>query len=39
VADVRANLGKMKIQNWCKMTMDREAWNRSAEQAKTHKEL
>lgn len=31
--------GKMKIQNWCKMTMDREACKRSIEQADTRKEL
>jgi hypothetical protein len=37
--DVRADVGKMKIQNWNKMLMDREAWKRIVEQAKTHKEL
>jgi len=37
--DVRADLGKMKIQNWCKMAMVREAWKRSAERAYTHAEL
>jgi myosin heavy subunit len=36
---VRANLEKMKIQNWSEMAMDREAWKRIAEQAKTHKQL
>jgi len=29
----------MKIQNWSKMAMDREAWKRDAERAKTNKEL
>jgi hypothetical protein len=29
----------MKVQNWSKMAVDREAWRRIAEQAKTHKEL
>lgn len=28
----------MKIQNGSKMAMEREAWKRTAEQAKTHKE-
>jgi hypothetical protein len=37
--DVRADLGKMKIQNWSKIAMGREAWKRIGEQAKTHKEL
>jgi len=37
--DVRADLGKMKIQNWCKMALDREAWKRIAERAYTHAEL
>ena len=36
--DVRADLGKMKIQNWSKMVMDRDAWKGIVEQAKTHKE-
>jgi hypothetical protein len=37
--DVRANLGKMKIQNWSNVSMDTETWKRTDEQAKTHKEL
>jgi hypothetical protein len=37
--DVREVLGKIKIQNWSKMTMDREEWKIIVEQAKTHKEL
>jgi hypothetical protein len=36
---VRADLGKIKIQNWSKMTVDIEASKRTAEQTKTHKEL
>jgi hypothetical protein len=36
---VRADLEKMKIQNWSKMAMDREAWKRTVELAKTHKKL
>jgi hypothetical protein len=32
-------LGNMKIQNWSKMPIDREAWKRIVQQAKTHKEL
>jgi hypothetical protein len=39
VRDVRAGMGKMKIQNWCKMVMDREAWERTGDRAKTHEEL
>jgi hypothetical protein len=35
--DVRVDLGKMKIQNWSKMTMDRETWKRIVQQAKTHR--
>lgn len=35
--DGREDLGKMKTQNWSKMTMDREAWKRTAEQAKLPK--
>jgi hypothetical protein len=27
--DVRVDLGEMNIQNWCKVAMDREAWNRT----------
>jgi len=36
--DVREDLGKMKVQNGSKMAMEREAWKRIVEQAKTHKE-
>lgn len=35
--DVREDPGKIKIQNWSIVAMDEEAWNRIAEQAKTHK--
>jgi len=31
------DLGKMKIQNWSKMPIDREARNRIVQQAKTHR--
>jgi hypothetical protein len=37
--DVRADGRKIKIQNWSKIAMDREAWKRIVEQAQTHKEL
>jgi len=37
--DVRADLGKMKIQNWGQMAMDREAWKRNDEHARIHREL
>ena len=37
--DVRMDPGKKKVQNWRKMTMDREALKRIVGQAKTHKEL
>jgi hypothetical protein len=37
--DIREDVGKMKVQNWSKMAMDRDAWRRTAEQAKTHKDL
>jgi len=37
--DVRADLGKMKTENWSKMALDREKWKRTVEQVKTHKEL
>ena len=37
--DVTADLGKIKIQNWCKMAVDREAWERTAERAETNEEL
>jgi hypothetical protein len=36
-SDVTVELGKMKIQNWSKMAMDREAWKRNVEQAKIHR--
>ena len=36
--DVREDLVKMKIQIGSKMAMEREARNRTFEQAKTHKE-
>ena len=32
---VRADVGKMKTQNWSKMAMDKEAWKRTAQQVKT----
>jgi hypothetical protein len=35
---VRADLGKMKIQNWSKMAMDREAWKRNIEKTTNHEE-
>ena len=37
--DFTTDVGKMFIQNWSKMAMDRTACKRIAEQAKTHKEL
>lgn len=37
--DIREDLENMKIKNWSKMGMDREAWKRTVQQAKTHKEL
>jgi hypothetical protein len=37
--DVRADLEKMRIQNWSKMARDREVWKRIVEHAKTHKVL
>ena len=37
--DVGEELGRMKIQNWSKMAMEREAWKRVAGEAKTYKEL
>jgi hypothetical protein len=37
--DVRKGLGKMKIQNWSKMAVDREEWKRIVEQAKPHNGL
>jgi hypothetical protein len=35
--DVREDLGRLKIQNWSKMAMDREAWKRFVELAKTQR--
>jgi hypothetical protein len=35
----QSGLGKMNIQSWSKMAVDREAWKRNVEQAKIHKEL
>lgn len=35
--DVREDLGRMKIQNWSKISMDREAWKRYVELAKTQR--
>jgi hypothetical protein len=37
--NVRQDLGRMKIRNWSKMVMDREAWERTAEQAEVHKQV
>lgn len=37
--DIREDMGKRKILNWRKMAMDREAWKRNVEQAKTDKGL
>jgi hypothetical protein len=37
--DARKDLEKMKIQNWSKISTDREAWKKTAGQAKTQKEL
>jgi len=37
--DARKDLEKMKIQNWSKMSMDREVWKKPAGQAKTQKDL
>jgi hypothetical protein len=31
--------GKMKVQNWSKMAIDREAWKRIVNQAKTHRDV
>jgi len=36
--DDREDLEKMKMQNGNKIAMEREAWKRIVEQAKTHKE-
>jgi hypothetical protein len=38
-ADVRNDLKAMKVQNWKKLTQDRNKWNGIIEQAKTHVEL
>jgi hypothetical protein len=35
----RVDLGKIKTQNWSKMTLDREKWKTIVDQVKTHKEL
>jgi hypothetical protein len=35
--DVGDGLGRMRIHNWIKMAMDREAWKRVAEEAKTYR--
>jgi hypothetical protein len=35
---VREDLGKIKIQNWSKMVMDREAWKRIVKQVRAHNE-
>jgi hypothetical protein len=35
--DVRADLRKMKIENWCKMATDRKAWKRVVELAKSRR--
>jgi hypothetical protein len=37
--DVGEGLGRIKIQNWSKMAMDRKAWKRVVGEAKTYKEL
>jgi hypothetical protein len=37
--DIREDLGKMKVQNWSKMAMEKDARRRIVEQAKTHKDL
>jgi len=35
--DVREGMESMKIQNWSKMDIDREAWKRTVQQAKIHR--
>jgi len=35
--DVREDMGSMKFQNWSKTDIDRDAWKRTVEQAKTHR--
>ena len=37
--DVREDLGKMEIQNWSKMAVDREIWRRIVEQTRTRNDL
>jgi hypothetical protein len=37
--DVKVYMEKMEIRSWSKVAMDREAWKRISEQAKTHKGL
>ena len=37
--DVRADLGKIKIENWSKMITMKTVWTRTVEKAKSHKEL
>jgi pyridoxal biosynthesis lyase PdxS len=37
--DIIADLGKMKVQNWSKMAIDRETRKIIGQQAKTHKEM
>jgi hypothetical protein len=37
--DGRADLGKMKIQNWNKVAMDKDRWKRIDEQARPQTEL
>ena len=38
-SDARKDLEKIKIKNWSKVSMDREAWKKNAGQAKTQNEL
>jgi hypothetical protein len=38
-SDARKDLEKMKMQNWSKMSIDREGWKRTAGQTETQKEL
>jgi hypothetical protein len=35
--EVRENLGKIKILNWGKISMEREVWKRTVEQARTQR--
>jgi hypothetical protein len=37
--DIIADLGKMKVQNWIKMAIDRETRKIIGHKAKTHKEM